>query len=669
MAPDAPIEGSQYDDPNVTAAVNTIRGLSMDAVQAANSGHPGLPLGMAPVAYTLYARIMNHDPSDPAWPDRDRFVLSAGHGSMLLYSTLHLAGYDVPLDEIKRFRQWGSITPGHPEFDRVNQTPGVETTAGPLGAGFSTAVGMALAEKFLRERYGSEISDHHIYAICSDGDLMEGVSAEAASLAGHLGLGRLVYVYDDNTITIDGHTDISFTGEDVEARFRAYGWDVSHVEDANNIEAVEAAIIAGREETDRPTLIRCQSIIGWPAPDKKNTPAAHGSPLGVEEVRATKELLGLDPDEDFAVPDSAVEAFEDARRRGSEAHSAWKERMAEWRKGNPAKAQEWDDAWTCEDVKRAASVMPSFAGENIATRAASGKAMEAFEETVPTMMGGAADLVGSTKTKFPQSEDFSREHAGRNVHFGIREHAMGNAVNGMALHGGIASPYGSTFLVFSDYMRPSIRLAAIMGLPVVWVFTHDSIGVGEDGPTHQPVEHYAALRAIPGLTVIRPGDGDETSQAWAVALASDKPVALLLTRQGLPAIEPQDEGKREVAKGAWVVSSVESPAAVIVGTGSEVQLAVAAREKLAEDGTGVNVVSMPTWELFREQSQSYKDSVFPPGVPVVSVEAGVHQGWDEFARGGHVALDRFGASAPAAEVFEHLGITTEAVVDAVREVI
>ncbi len=667
LAQDSPTTG--VDEETAQTAINTIRGLSMDAVQKANSGHPGLPLGMAPVAYVLYARIMNHDPSDPAWPDRDRFVLSAGHGSMLLYSVLHLSGYDLPLDEIKRFRQWESLAPGHPEFDRERQTPGVETTTGPLGAGFSTAVGMAMAEKFLRERFGSEVMDHHTYVICSDGDMMEGVSSEAASLAGHLGLGRLVYVYDDNHITIDGRTDLAFTGEDVEARFRAYGWDVSHVDDANNVDAVEAAIVAGREETERPTLIRVRSVIGWPAPNKGDTKDAHGSPLGEDEIRLTKEILGLDPDVQFAVPDVARGAFEGARERGAAAHAAWKSRMADWRNANPNGATEWEEAWSGDSLKKVAATLPSFAGEELATRAASGKVMEGFEDAVPTMMGGAADLVGSTKTKFPNGGDFSPGHAGRNIHFGIREHTMGSAVNGLALHGGIASPYGSTFLVFSDYMRPAIRLSAIMGLPVVWVFTHDSIGVGEDGPTHQPVEHYAALRAIPGLTVIRPGDGDETAQAWRVAIESETPVCLLLTRQGLPPIEHDVPASETVPKGAYLVSEPDGDAQVtLVGTGSEVQLASGARDLLAEDGIGARVVSMPSWELFNSQDDSYRESVFPAGVPVVSVEAGVAQGWQQFA-GSSVSIERFGASAPAEEVFQKLGITAEAVAETAKNAI
>jgi len=655
-------------DASATAAINTIRGLSMDAVEAANSGHPGLPLAMAPAAYVLYGRVMNHDPADPAWPDRDRFVLSAGHGSMLLYSVLHLAGYDLPLEEIKRFRQWDSLAPGHPEWDRVNQTPGIETTTGPLGQGFANGVGMAMAERFLRERYGAEVMDHQIYAICSDGDLMEGVSAEASSLAGHLGLGRLVYIYDDNQITIDGATDLSFTGEDVEARFRAYGWDVAHVEDANDVDALEAALLAGREEADRPTMIRVRSVIGWPAPNKAGTADAHGSPLGEEEVRATKEALGLDPEAKFAVPDEARMAFEDARARGAERHAEWDERMQSWRDADPERAHEWDGAWRREPVSDVAQTLPSFAGEKIASRSASGKVMAAFADAVPTMVGGAADLAGSTKTVFPDAEDYSREHAGRNVHWGIREHAMGAAVNGLALHGGIVRPYGSTFLVFSDYMRAAIRLSALMGLPVAWVFTHDSIGVGEDGPTHQPIEHYAALRAIPGLTVIRPADGEETAQAWRVTLAAEGPVCLLLTRQGLPALDHSGEaGAEGLGRGAYVLidSDAERPEAVIVASGSEVSVAQEARAELAKEGIDARVVSMPSWELFAEQQDAYREAVLPPGVPTVSVEAGIAQGWQGFAD-VHVSLERFGASAPGPEVFSRLGITAEAVVEAVR---
>jgi transketolase len=649
------------------AAIRTIRGLCIDAVEAANSGHPGLPLAMAPAAYLLYARILSHDPADPGWPDRDRFVLSAGHGSALLYSVLHLAGYDLPLDQLRRFRQWGSATPGHPE--RGPETPGVETTTGPLGQGFANGVGMAMAERFLRERYGAEVMDHRVYGICSDGDLMEGVGSEAASLAGHLGLGRIVYIYDDNRITIDGSTDLSFSSEDVEARFRAYGWQTLSVSDANDLPALEEALRSAAGEEERPSLVRVRSVIGWPAPNKAGTAGVHGSPLGTEEAAETKLALGLDPKEVFEVPEEAVAAFAGAREGGQESRRAWRERLERWRDAEPRAAAEWEAAWAGRPSGGIGAVLPSFEGPKSSTRSAGGKAMQAFADLVPTMIGGSADLAGSTKTEFAGDPGYSRERAGRNVHWGVREHAMGAAVNGLALHGGIVRPYGSSFLVFSDYMRPAIRLSAIMGLPVAWVFSHDSIGVGEDGPTHQPIEHYAALRAIPGLTVIRPADAAETAQAWKVTLEDlDGPVCILLTRQDLPVLDRGERcaGAEGLARGGYVLAAdAGAPEAVIVATGSEVSVALEARDSLAAEGVAAAVVSMPSWELFEAQPQSYRDEVLPEGVPIVSVEAGVPQGWERYAD-RTVALLRFGASAPAAEVFERLGITAEAVAAAVR---
>ncbi len=652
------------------AAITTIRGLSIDAVEAANSGHPGLPLAMAPAAYLLYARILIHDPADPGWPDRDRFVLSAGHGSALLYSVLHLAGYDLPLEELRRFRQWGSATPGHPE--RGPQTPGVETTTGPLGQGFANGVGMAMAERFLRERYGTEVMDHSIYGICSDGDLMEGVSSEAASLAGHLGLGRIVYIYDDNRITIDGSTDLSFSSEDVEARFRAYGWHTLSVDDVNDLSTLEGALREAAGEEERPSLIRVRSVIGWPSPNKAGTAGVHGTPLGAEEARETKLALGLDPEKTFAVPEEAVAAFAEARRSGEEASRAWRGRMAEWREAEPEAATEWDAAWAGKPTGEVGPRLPRFEGPKASTRSAGGKVMQAFADLVPTMIGGSADLAGSTKTEFSGDPGYSRAQSGRNVHWGVREHAMGAAVNGLALHGGIVRPYGSTFLVFSDYMRPAIRLSAIMGLPVAWVFSHDSIGVGEDGPTHQPIEHYAALRAIPGLTVIRPADADETAQAWRLTLEElAGPVCILLSRQDLPVLDRTVlAGAEALSRGGYVLAGAagSAPDAVIVATGSEVAVALEAREALAASGVGAAVVSMPSWELFEAQPSSYVDEVLPDGVPIVSVEAGVPQGWERYADGS-VALRRFGASAPAGEIYERLGITAEAVSAAVRAAI
>jgi transketolase len=665
----APTPGEERAD---RLCIDAIRTLTMDAVERAQSGHPGMPMAMAPVAYLLYTRYLRHDPSDPGWPDRDRFLLSAGHGSMLLYSVLHLSGYDLPLDEIKRFRQWGSLTPGHPE--RIlggHETPGVETTTGPLGQGFANGVGMAMAERFLRERYGSQVVDHRVFGICSDGDLMEGVASEAASLAGHLGLGRIVYVYDDNHISIDGDTALSFDTEDVAARFRAYGWHVETVDDANDLAALSRALDAAVGETERPSLIRVRSTIAWPAPKARGTAAAHGAPLGRDEVRATKEVLGWDPDREFHVPDEVYEAFRPCAARGRELRLDWRRRLARWRAQDPARAAEWDRAWSGLPGEGLSEALPSFdpadAGA-LATRAAGSAAMQAFAPYVPTMLGGSADLAESTKTEFKGEPGFGRDGAGRNVHFGVREHAMGAIVNGMALHGGIVKPYGSTFLIFSDYMRPAIRLSALMRLPVVWVFSHDSVGLGEDGPTHQPVEHYAALRAIPGLTVIRPADAAETAEAWRVALEHrDGPVCILLTRQAVPVLDRTRLAAADrLACGAYTVSEAAGrPDAVIAATGSEVPVALGAQVELSSEGIAASVVSMPSWELLDAQPEEYRRSLFPPDVPVVAVEAGVALGWERFAE-RTVSVDRFGASAPGAEVLQRLGVTSEAVATAVR---
>jgi transketolase len=650
----------------------TIRSLSIDAVQRANSGHPGLPLGMAPVAHVLFSRFLRFDPAEPEWPDRDRFILSAGHGSMLLYAMLHLAGYGLTLTDLRSFRQWGSRTPGHPERDLVNLTPGVETTTGPLGQGFANGVGMALAERFLRERYGAEVMDHRVFAICSDGDLMEGVSAEAASLAGHLGLGRLIYLYDDNRITIDGDTSLSFDTEDVEARFRAYGWHTSAVEDANDLGALTEAIAAAVSEESRPSLIRVRSVIGYPSPGRQGTPQAHGQPLGADEVRATKLAMGCDPDAEFDVPEAVREAYARAASRGREARTEWQGRFEALESQRPKAAAEWRRAWAGLSEPGLAGRLPVFdpaTRPKLSTRAAGGLAMAAFAGCVPTMVGGAADLVESTKTVLPDAGSFSRRRAGANVHWGIREHAMGAAVNGLALHGGIVRPYGATFLVFSDYMRPAIRLSALMGLRVVWVFTHDSVAVGEDGPTHQPIEHYAALRAIPGLTVIRPADANETVRAWQVALQeADGPVCLLLSRQDLPVLEPDAVGDGPALGGYVLHDCEQDPEVVLIATGSEVAVALEAQSQLADGGVMARVVSMPSWELFDRQGGDYRDAVLPVGVPAVSVEAGVAAGWHRFADRS-VSIDRFGASAPGPRVMAELGITAERVVAAAREVL
>jgi transketolase len=649
-------------------SIDTIRTLAMDAVQAANSGHPGLPLAMAPAAYLLFARIMEHDPADPQWPDRDRFVLSAGHGSMLLYAALHLSGYDLPLDELKRFRQWGSLTPGHPERDRVHVTPGVEVTTGPLGQGFANGVGMAMAERFLRERYGAEVMDHHTFAICSDGDLMEGISHEAAALAGHLGLGKIVYVYDDNSISLDGPTEWSYS-DDVTERFQAYGWHVVEVGDANELPQLERAIDAGMKETQRPTLVRVRSIIGWPSPEM-GTSDVHGKALGEENVRATKERLGWDPDQHFLVPDDVREHF-DQRARGAALHSEWSLRFDAWRSSHEAMAEEWDLAWAGKPYPSLADALTDidWGKDKLATRNAGQKVMAAFADSVPTMVGGAADLSESTKTEFPggDAQRYTRAKAGRNVFFGVREHGMGGAVNGMAAHGGIVRPYGSTFLQFADYMRGSVRLSALTGLEVAWVYTHDSVALGEDGPTHQPVEHLMALRAIPELVLMRPADANETAAGWLTTLRDlDRPVAFALSRQDLPVLADADADG--VARGAYVLRDADDPQVVLVGTGAEVHTALGAADLLAGDGVRARVVSMPSWELFEAQDDAYRDDVLLPALPAVSVEAGISLGWDRWVDRS-VAIDRFGASAPGTETLERLGITPEHVADVVREVL
>jgi transketolase len=652
---------TQVDD---QLAVDTIRTLAMDAVQKANSGHPGMPMGMAPAAYVLFKEVMRHNPRDPHWQDRDRFVLSAGHGSMLLYAALHLSGYDVTLDDLEGFRQWESRTPGHPE---VHHTPGVETTTGPLGQGFANAVGMALAERFLRERFGSEVMDHRIYGICSDGDLMEGVSAEAASIAGHLGLGRLVFLYDDNHISIDGDTALSFDTEDVEARFRAYGWHTQHVDDANDLDALRAAIAKAVAEQERPSLIRVRSTIAYGAPNKAGTAGAHGAPLGEDEVRATKEAFGWDPDKHFFVPDGVYEHF-GTIARGAEVQREWEHRFRAWQDANPQLAKEWDAAWAGRPLPGIGAALPTYEpGKKLATRAASGEVLQAIAPYLPTMVGGSADLNESVKTGIKADDAYSRERACRNVFWGIREHAMGAAVNGMQLHGGIVKPYGATFLQFADYMRPAIRLSALMNIPVMWIYSHDSVALGEDGPTHQPVEHLAALRAIPGLTVIRPSDANETAVAWRVMVEEiDGPCVLVLSRQNLPVLERADgAAAEELVRGAYVLAEDADAVATIVGTGSEVSLALDVRELLAGEGVKTRVVAMPSWELFAAQDQAYREAVLPPGQPKVSVEAGIAMGWAQWVDAS-VSIERFGASAPGEVVMRELGMTPEAVAARVR---
>ncbi len=650
-------------------SVDTIRTLAMDAIERAANGHPGMPMAMAPVGFLLYGKVMKIDPSDPDWPDRDRFVLSAGHGSMLQYATLHLAGYDISLDDIKSFREWDSKTPGHPERDPIHSTPGVELTTGPLGQGFANGVGLAMAEDFLRTRYGTEVQDHYTYAIVSDGDLMEGIASEAASLAGKLGLGRLIYLYDDNSISLDGPTSLSFDSEDVTKRFEAYGWHVQSVHDANDLVALESAIEEGKRVTDKPTLIRVTSVIGYPSPNKQGTSKAHGSALGEDEVRATKEVMGWDPDQSFVIPDGVYEHFRQGAEAGKAAHEEWKQRFATWREADADRAAEWDAGWNLPFPKPLAGLTEAlgkgkieWSKDKLATRGAGKEVMAAFSDYVPTMVGGAADLSESTKTEFPGGPDhrFEVGGTGHNVFWGVREHGMGGAVNGLAAHGGILRPYGSTFMQFSDYMRGAIRLSALQQLPVAWVYTHDSIALGADGPTHQPVEHLAALRAIPELTVIRPADANETAEAWRVTLEEvNGPVVLVFSRQDLPILD----GPNEVGRGAYVLREGDGP--VLVGTGAEVHTALAAADLLAADGVQAQVVSMPSWELFEEQDDDYKASVLPKDRPKVSIEAAVSMGWAKYVDAS-VAVDRFGASAPGDEVLEHLGITAEHMAEVAR---
>jgi transketolase len=653
-------------------SIDTIRVLSMDAVQKANAGHPGTAMALAPVAYTLYREFLRANPSNPDWPDRDRFVLSAGHACILQYATLHLTGYNLPLEELKRFRQWESLTPGHPEH---HLTPGVETTTGPLGQGFANAVGMAMAERFLAQRYnrpGHAVVDHRVYGIASDGDLMEGISQEAASLAGAFGLGKLILFYDDNRITIDGTTALSFDHEDKAARLEAQGWHVQRVGDVNDLEALAAAVETAKAETTRPSLIVVRSHIAYPAPHAQDTAKAHGSPLGEDEVRATKELLGWDPDEHFVVPDGVYEHM-DLRDKGQELEDDWRSSFERWRAILPELAGDWDQAWSGKPKPHWAETLPRFSpGETpkMATRAASAKVMAAFQRCTPTMVGGAADLVESTKTVFEGAGTFSRHFAGRNVPFGVREHAMGAIVNGLCLHGGMVKPYGSTFLIFSDYMRPAVRLSALMSLPVVWVWTHDSVGLGEDGPTHQPVEHYAALRAIPNLWLIRPADANETSFAWKVALEREEgPVAILLTRQDVPVLDPSEvadaSGLERGAYVLWEANGNGVPDLLLLATGSEVSVALEAGRRLADEGLAVRVVSMPCLELFEAQAPEYRDEVLPPDADArLAVEAGVSLGWHRWVgdRGDVVSIERFGASAPGATVLEKLGINRANVV-------
>ena len=654
--------------------INTIRALSMDAVQKANSGHPGAPMGLAPAAYVLWTRVMKHNPENPGWLDRDRFVLSAGHASMLLYSLLHLSGYAVTLDDIKNFRQWNSKTPGHPEF---GHTPGVETTTGPLGQGFANAVGMAMAERHLAARFnspGHEIVDHYTYMVCGDGDMMEGISSEAASLAGHLGLGRLICIYDDNKISIEGSTEITFT-EDVALRFKAYHWHILSVDDGNDIDAIYNAIQAAKAQTGRPSLIVLRTHIAYGSPNKQDTADAHGAPLGEEEVRLAKKSLGLPEDALFNIPDAVRHHFSQCVESGREAEAGWQEKFQAYNKKYPDMAIKWVDAMSGFLTTGWDEDIPEFSVSDgpIATRAASGKVLNAIASRLPTLIGGSADLAPSNKTFLESSHEFQKDaYDGRNIRFGVREHAMGGIMSGMFLHNGLR-PYGGTFLVFADYLRPALRVAAIMNIPVIYVFTHDSIAVGEDGPTHQPVEHLVSLRVIPGLTVIRPADASETAQAWRQALKiTNGPIALILSRQKLPVLK-SNAIKDGLTKGAYVLADCDGkPDIILIGTGSEVHIIIEAKARLLEKGVAARVVSMPSWELFEKTSQEYKDRVLLPDVQTrLAVEAGSPMGWCQYVgtSGAVIGINSFGASAPGGIVMEKYGFTLEHVVQKALELI
>jgi transketolase len=665
--------------------INTIRILSADAVQNANSGHPGLPMGAAAMAYALWTRFLKHNPRDPHWFDRDRFVLSAGHGSMLLYSLLHLTGYDLPLEQLKRFRQWGSQTPGHPER---GHTVGVEVATGPLGQGFGNAVGMAIAEAWLAARYNRpehKIVDHYTYAICGDGDLMEGITQEAASLAGHLRLGKLICLYDRNHISLSGATDMTFT-EDVARRFDAYGWHTRTVTDGNDTEDIAKAIQEAQQQERRPSLILVRTHIGYGSPKKQDNFSAHGSPLGEEELQATKRALGWPTMDKFYLPKEAVDRFREAIDKGARAQQEWQKRYEAYKNDFPKEGAEFDPLLSGKLPENWAAGLPNWNSSDkpMSTRVAGGQALNALAKNIPNLIGGSADLNSSTETALKGLGDFQPSeaggagtlgavggewsYAGRNLAFGVREHAMGAAVNGMAAHGGVL-PFSATFLVFSDYMKPAIRLAALSGLKSFFVFTHDSVGVGEDGPTHEPVEQLAGLRSIPGLTVIRPADGNETAEAWAFAVQHGGPTLFALTRQDVPHLDRGNAKDPSVAKGAYILSEAEggTPEVILIGTGSEVALCVKAQEKLKGYGVSARVVSMPSWDLFADQDEAYRDSVLPKAIKRrVTIEAASTFGWHRWARdeGTMIGIDRFGASAPGQELMKQFGFTAEHVTSA-----
>jgi transketolase len=652
-------------------AINTIRFLSADAVQQANSGHPGLPMGAAPMAFTLWTRHLRHNPHNPKWPGRDRFILSGGHGSMLLYSLLHLTGYDLPLEELRNFRQWESRTPGHPEY---GLTPGVETTTGPLGQGFGQGVGMAIAASHLAAVFnkpGQEIIQSHIYGIVTDGDLMEGVASEAASLAGHLQLGRIIYLYDDNHISIDGSTDLAFT-EDRAARFEAYGWHVQKIEDGNDVDAIDSAIRAAKIDP-RPSLIAVRTIIGFGAPKRQGTAKAHGEPLGDEELNAAKENLGWPVEPRFLIPGEVLEFYRGAVDKGQEAEQDWRLRFEAYKNSYPELGAELDRRLKREFPEGWDTDLPVFAADakGVATRVASGKVLSVVSANLPELVGGSADLTPSNNTKFEEAGDFQKENrTGRYVRFGVREHGMAAALNGMNLFGGVIA-YGGTFLIFSDYMRPAIRIAAISGIPTVFVFTHDSVGLGEDGPTHQPIEHLASLRAMPNLVLIRPADANEVTEAWKFAIHHrNGPTALALTRQNLPILDRSVTAPATgLEKGAYVLRDFGGPEIILMASGSEVSLVYEAAQKLHEEGRGVRVVSFPSWALFEKQDEAYRESVLPKKITArLAVEAGATLGWERYAK-CVIGIDHYGASAPYKVVFEKFGFTVENVVAKAKELI
>lgn len=666
-----PIHSKQLDE----LAINTIRFLSADGVQKANSGHPGMPMACAPIVYVLYSKYMKHNPANQKWINRDRFILSAGHGSMLLYSILHLCGYDLSLDELKNFRQWGSKTPGHPEF---GLTPGVETSTGPLGQGFANAVGMAMAQAFLSINFNQpdiKILDHYIYGICSDGDLMEGISHEAASLAGHLKLNKIIFFYDNNGISIDGKTSLTFS-ENIQKRFESYNWNVLQINDVNNVDEIERAIQAA-QKSDKPTLIITNTHIGFGSPNKQDTSEAHGSPLGEEEVKLAKKNLGWNYEETFFIPDEIKDYFKQVEARGEKQEAEWRKLFDDYKKKYPEKVKQltdWMNGELSRDWKSKLSVFEDD-GKKLATRAASGKVIDAIAPVIPNLIGGSADLTPSNNTRAKIYEDYSSSNfGGRYIRYGIREHAMGSLMNGMALYGGVI-PYGGTFFVFSDYMRPTIRLAAISGIKPIYVFTHDSIGVGEDGPTHQPIEHLAALRCIPKLIVIRPADANETVYAWHAALEHEgSPVALILARQGVPILDQKKfPSAKGLLKGAYVLyESNNKPELILMASGSEVSLALKAAAELEKNGLKIRVVSFPSWELFEMQSEEYKESVLPSSILArVSIEAGVAHGWQKYTGrfGANISIEKYGASAPEKILMEKYGLTVENVCAAAKRVL